>query len=240
MPLGTRHPSYPSTPTKAGDPVRRGFSILSLAPLEYWIARSSRAMTTESVARVNRSAPDDGDCHCEERSDEAIQLGRTGKLDCFSALAMTFSVRLNDVTLNTNMPSRSRRLIGARFSGSSALLKTEGAGKTGCALHPRSRAQLHKTKRTRAYRFSGSSPAFPARWCYGLLRALPGDRAFLPPSSLRTSQELDASVGASGPHDFAVRFTRVRPARARRPPHPTARFVTIASRPSCRVRRASL
>ena len=129
---------------------------------------------------------------------------------------------------------------GAPRPGLLNLPPREGAGKTGCALHPRSRAQLHKTKRTRAYRFSGSIPAFPAQWFYGFLRALLGDRAFLSPSSLRTSQELDASVGASGPHDFAVRFTRVRPARAWRPPHLTARFVTIASRPSCRVRRASL
>src|SRR5713101_6425360 len=30
-------------------------------------------------------------------------------------------------------------------------------------------------KRTRAYRFSRSSPAFPAQWLYGLCRALPGD-----------------------------------------------------------------
>ena len=28
--------------------------------------------------------------------------------------------------------------------------------------------------RTRAYRFGGSIPAFPAQWLYGLLRALPG------------------------------------------------------------------
>ena len=33
------------------------------------------------------------------------------------------------------------------------------------------------------HRYAGSDPAFPARWCYGFLRALPGDRAFLPPSS---------------------------------------------------------
>jgi hypothetical protein len=36
------------------------------------------------------------------------------------------------------------------------------------------------------------------------------------------SRELDASAAASGPHDFAVRVTRVRLARASRPPHPTA------------------
>ena len=32
--------------------------------------------------------------------------------------------------------------------------------------------------RTRAYRFSGNTPAFPAQWLYGLLRALPSERLF--------------------------------------------------------------
>ena len=70
-------------------------------------------------------------------------------------------------------------------------------------------------KRTRAYRFSGDTPAFPAQWFYGLLRALPGDRAFLPPSSARrfASRELDASFGAPGPHGFTVRSQHVRLAR---------------------------
>jgi hypothetical protein len=46
--------------------------------------------------------------------------------------------------------------------------KQEGAGKAGCALHPRSRVQMETRKRTRAYRFSGGNPAFPAQWFYGL------------------------------------------------------------------------
>src|SRR6202011_1129688 len=32
--------------------------------------------------------------------------------------------------------------------------------------------KLHKKMRTRAYRFSGNTPAFPAQWSYGLCRAL--------------------------------------------------------------------
>ena len=36
--------------------------------------------------------------------------------------------------------------------------------------------QSAQKKRTRAYRFSGGNPAFPARWLYGLSRALPGDQ----------------------------------------------------------------
>src|SRR6266851_1574546 len=40
----------------------------------------------------------------------------------------------------------------------------------------------------------------------GFLLALPGDRALLPPSPAKVLfRELDASVGASGPHDFSVR-----------------------------------
>ena len=72
----------------------------------------------------------------------------------------------------------------ARGLQMNSALKTEGAG------DPQERAQgrpgarctrglvctLHKRKRTRAYRFSGEPPAFPAQWCYSLYRALPGDR----------------------------------------------------------------
>src|ERR1700760_2644126 len=79
---------------------------------------------------------------------------------------------------------------------------------------------------------SPEHPAFPAQWFYGLLRALPGDRALLPPSPpRRLPRELDASVGASEPHDFAVRVGAVRQERLRvhRIPRPT--FVTMANAP---------
>ena len=72
------------------------------------------------------------------------------------------------------------------------------------------------------HRYTGCDPALPAQWFYGLLRALPGDRALLPPSPLEklASQELDASVGASGPHDFAVREQRHSSRDVPRPSHP--------------------
>ena len=49
---------------------------------------------------------------------------------------------------------------------------------------------------------------------------------------VRVSAKLDASVGASGPHDFAVRVSAIRQRRRRvhRIPRPTS--VTIAKRPS--------
>jgi hypothetical protein len=111
--------------------------------------------------------------------------------------------------------------------------KAEGAGKTGCALHPRSRVQNHIKKRTRAYRFSGNTPAFPAQWFYGLLRALLGERptCHRRPCEAFASQELDASTGASGPHDFAVRVGIARLAIPPRPPHPAPTLVTMADVP---------
>jgi hypothetical protein len=39
----------------------------------------------------------------------------------------------------------------------------------------------------------------------------------------RCLRELDASVGASGPHDFAVRVSAIRQRRRPRPPHPVPR-----------------
>src|SRR3954454_708778 len=50
-------------------------------------------------------------------------------------------------------------------------------------------------KRTRAYRFSGGNPAFPAQWFYGFLRALPGDQACLTPSPALLLADLTPASG---------------------------------------------
>ena len=69
--------------------------------------------------------------------------------------------------------------------------------------------------------YTGIARHSRTQWFYGLFRALPGDRALLPPSSAdmfclspvgpTQLRELDTSVGASGPHDFAVRCNISRP-----------------------------
>jgi hypothetical protein len=46
------------------------------------------------------------------------------------------------------------------------------------------------------------------------------------------SRQLDASIGASGPHDFAVRDLRCSSKAPSRPPHPIPTFVTMANAPS--------
>jgi hypothetical protein len=100
--------------------------------------------------------------------------------------------------------------------------KIEGAGKTGCTLHPRSRVQ---TAQKNAHEHTGSAET---------LRPSPrnGFTTYIALSLATglschhhrrdTSRQLDASVGASGPHDFAVRVGAVRQERRcvhRIPPH---------------------
>ena len=115
-------------------------------------------------------------------------------------------------------------------------------------------------KRTRAYRYSRNTPAFPAQWLYGLWRALPGDEFVLPPSLANwrlikpgrvdfASAQLGTSNGcrdhtvlpyASAPfilravvhsrRDAALRTRFAPDAAASTASHPAS--VTIAKRPS--------
>ena len=77
-------------------------------------------------------------------------------------------------------------------------------------------------------------PGIPARGgVNGFLRALPGDRALLSPSSSAVScAKLDASVEASEPHDLAVRIRRSRQQHHQRPPHPRPHVRDDRERPS--------
>jgi hypothetical protein len=76
------------------------------------------------------------------------------------------------------------------------------------------------------------TPSIPRAMVYGLLRALPGDRALLTPSLADYSTSLTPTAEASGPHDLTVRLWCL-PSSA-----PSASIascpasVTIASRPS--------
>jgi hypothetical protein len=66
-----------------------------------------------------------------------------------------------------------------------------------------------------------------------LFRALPGDRACLPPSQAKIAfRQLDASVGASGPHDFAVREAASPVKRAARVHRIPPYVRDVAQRPS--------
>ena len=128
-------------------------------------------------------------------------------------------------------PAFSRQEMPEVFISFRTSKKSEGAGNAGCALHPRSHAQVCTRSARMSIQGSGEHPTFPAQWLYGLLRALPGDRlschhrlhASDPIGSLRNICKLDASTGASGPHDFTVRSRAVRFRHYQRPPQPVPR-----------------
>src|SRR4051812_14098978 len=135
-------------------------------------------------------------------------------------------------------------ILATRFARVSAIrcpARDERAqGKPGADCARRSRAPEHTgipcaKHMGKHYRYRRDIPAFPAQWLYDLLRALPGEAAFLAPVAGGTYRRRSARVAAPGPHDFVVRCerfvwrTRLTP---QRPSQPTPRFVTIAKRPS--------
>ena len=93
-----------------------------------------------------------------------------------------------------------------------SLERKEGAGKTGCVLHPRSRVQIARVRTHTSIQVQRRHPGLPCAMVYGLFRALPGEPctfATVIPEKL-VSQELDASFGASGPRVFTVRNDGIR------------------------------
>jgi len=102
--------------------------------------------------------------------------------------------------------------------------QTEGAGNAGRVTHPQPRVRNKK-----AHEIVTTGPpqraGIPcANGFNGLLRALPGESGFLATiaGAMRNiTRQLDASVEASGPHDFAVRNAAPFVSRhGSRPPHP--------------------
>ena len=118
--------------------------------------------------------------------DEAIHAS-TSKMDCLASLAMTL--------IDPYMSSRSRGAVRPRVCWKRPHPRIRGRREDRVRAAPAVSCAKCTKKRTRAYRFSGGNPAFPAQWFYGLLRALLGDRAFLPPSPARLGANLTPASG---------------------------------------------
>src|SRR5215471_2094981 len=110
-------------------------------------------------------------------------------------------------------------------------------GRPGAGWHPWSACSK---KHAAEPQVQPEQPAFPAQWFYGLYVVSSGTGLSCPRHrrDAKHHRQLDASVGAPGPHDFAVRDTNIRLLRYRVHRIPLPTFVTIAKRPSYRVRDA--
>src|SRR6266850_1966823 len=104
-------------------------------------------------------------------------------------------------------------------------LELEGAGKTGCAPHPRSRVPFAHSKN--AHEHTGSAETLRPSLRNGFtayfgLSPVNGSFATVA-RERRASREFDTSTAASGPHDLAVRVSLPRQSWLPRPSHLTAR-----------------
>jgi len=156
----------------------------------------------------------------DDRLREAIHELQRERMDCFvaSLLAMTSRYRLA-------FPRPDTPELCKNHSP-----KTEGAGKAGCPLHPQPRVR-NKKHTSVVTTGSPETPSFPCAMvltaCFVLspVTGLSCHRRLA-----ETPAKLDASVGASGPHDFAVRISIIRP-RAIRAPDAAASTASRALRP---------
>jgi hypothetical protein len=93
-------------------------------------------------------------------------------------------------------------------------LYQEGAGNAGRPMRPIAACAMIVVERTRVSQVTPESPGTPRAMVYGLYRALPGEPGFLATVTCgKLFRTLDTSVGVSGPHVFAVRFSAVRQER---------------------------
>src|SRR5436309_1518692 len=108
--------------------------------------------------------------------------------------------------------------------------KREGAGNAGCAMHPQSRVQ-NKIAHEVVTTGSPEQPGIPRAMVLTVSFVISPVIGLCCHRRLAFTAKLDASVEASGPHDFAVRIGTFRQAcfSVHRIPCPTS--VTIAKRP---------
>jgi hypothetical protein len=124
-------------------------------------------------------------CHCEERSDEAIQLPcakkEERKLDCFASLAMT-----------SEYTSAFSPRVFARGLPETSALEREGAGNAGRAMRPQPGGQkrVEVLTSSRHHGHTGITRHSPRNGFNGFLRALPGDQDLLTPSLADNSTDL--------------------------------------------------
>jgi hypothetical protein len=132
----------------------------------------------------------------------------------------------NDVAQISNTTPRSRGARRPRFcKNRSRLDKQRAQGKPGAQCTRSLACEINRAHERSHHRFTGNRPAFPAQWFYGLLRALPGDQALLPPSPARLLADLTPALGRQNDTTWpyaSASFVRLAIARLTlpRPPHP--------------------
>ena len=116
----------------------------------------------------------------------------------------------NDEADSPPTPPRSRCAIRASLLNVEPSENSEGAGNAGCAMHPQPRVEKNRTTRASSLRSHRIHPAFPAQWFTTYIALSPVIGLGCHRRQQNDFRQLDASIEASGPHDFAVRLRAVR------------------------------
>jgi hypothetical protein len=119
----------------------------------------------------------------------------------------------------SRLAARSARVVHESFR------PLEGVGNAGCPLHPQPRVRFALVEMHTSKRVHRNHPAFPHAMVLTVsfvLSPVTGPVTGLSCHSHQRSclRQLDTSVGASGPHDFAVREPATFVSAPPRPPHP--------------------
>jgi len=103
--------------------------------------------------------------------------------------------------------------------------RPEGVGNAGRPVHPQPRVRIIvENAHEYSQRVHRNSTAFPHAMVLTVSFVLsPAIGSFATVAGRKCFRRLDASVEASGPHDFAVRDQHPRQKRLPRPPHPAPR-----------------
>jgi hypothetical protein len=170
-------------------------------------------------------------------SDAAPRSSRATMRDCFVASAFARRRASADKSAPRNDEERhtfsiSPQVFCASYWFISRPLQTEGAGKAGCALHPRSREQLAQKTRPRAYRSSGGNPTFPAQWftAYGVLSPAIRPWVVTVIGGVLTA-DLTPALRRQDHTLSLVRLSAVRPTAPPRPPLPRPALLTLRDAP---------
>ena len=127
--------------------------------------------------------------------------------------------------------SRSRDMFCPRFAFRLPPRKQRAQGRPGARCTRGLACNCAQKTRTRAYRFSGNTPAFPAQWLYGLLRALPGERLSCHRRRAKSLRNLTPAPRRQDHTTSPYASRHPRQSWHPRPPQPVPTFVTMADAP---------
>src|SRR6185369_7091959 len=127
------------------------------------------------------------------------------------------------MTVDTVSPSRGA--LRPRFASSFGPLRNRGRREDRVLAAPAVSRAICANKTAHEHTGQREHSGLPCAMALRLTSCSSRRTALLPPLSARSFASLgrNASTATSEPHDFAVRFRRVRLSRSQRPPHLTAR-----------------